>query len=98
MRGAARSLGPIRNRIAFAHDTLNGTFSGPDSIIKASSRWVPEIAKPLEPSRRVVELTDGVRSVGDIAAQLSNEFPDEWVSSEHAESYVRWVLGPVVGQ
>lgn len=93
-RGSVRRSGePV---IEFHHDTLNGSFSGPDSIIKASRRWVPQITKRLDPSRRLIELTDGVRSIDDIATTLRAEYPGEWVSAESSESFVRWVLGPLV--
>lgn len=79
----------------FRHDTLNGSFSGPEGILRASDKWVPQLSGRTGMARRVVELCDGHRDTGTIVVQLRDEYPAAFTTYDSAKSFVNWVLGPV---
>ena len=85
------SVGP-----SFAHDTLRGSFAGPEAIIRASDTWIPAPTGRLGLARATLDLADGHRSIAQIALQLRETHGAEFVSDDHARSFVRSVLGPVV--
>lgn len=81
---------------SFRHDTLNGRFSGTDSLMRASEHWVPILGPRTAQAQRIVELADGSRSIGVIGDHLVAEFSTIFTNRDTAMSYARWVLGPVL--
>ena len=81
---------------SFAHDTLRGRFAGPGSIIRASDKWTPAPTDRVVLARLVLDSLDGATSVERIADTLLEAHPSAFVSSAHARSFVRSVIGPVV--
>lgn len=83
------SAGPI-----FAHDTLRGTFAGPEAVIRASDAWVPQETPRARLAAEVLASVDGRRSIADLGRCLWREHSEEFVSEAHARSFVRAVLDP----
>ena len=61
----------------FAHDTLRGSFTGPDAIIRAADSWRPVPNDRLDLARAVLDRLDGKHSIDEIAADLISAHEDD---------------------
>jgi hypothetical protein len=75
-----------------AHSTFLASPLKTEDLRRAKPAFVPKLGGPGQRLRRLFELCDGVRSIGQIADQLWSEYPDRFQSQADALATVQRVM------
>jgi SAM-dependent methyltransferase len=76
----------------FDQSTFFGAILDPDDIMCSNDGWMPEPHDRVSIARRVLDLVDGTKTVGEIATAVVSEFPGKFRSPRRAADFVRSVI------
>jgi protein arginine N-methyltransferase 1 len=79
-------------KAVFRQSTFAGQPFSPEYLRRRSANHVPESTEEVRMDRFILELADGSRSLGDIAARLQERFPDRFLKTGEALSKAADVL------